>query len=224
MCGQRARREPEQVPAAPPSPAGRHLAQEASMRAAPHAGSRPSRCRHPRALAAAADGCNHRPCDPRRRVQRRPRPGRRAYRSRRPDPAFDDAGYWAVADRLQARLDGCGTSATAATAPAGGGCESMINALMLLTHSVAARAGTTGASATTPRPPDRPRARLAARLHRPQPPRRAGRHDLHAPGWSSSMSGGTGGRTRSSTPRSSTGSSHAWRARRELDLPPRRRG
>src|ERR1700754_119100 len=56
--------------------------------------------------------------------------------------AYDDAGYWSYADRLQQRLDPLYRDG--AYQSGGGGTGPMVNSLMLLTHSVAALEGHTG--------------------------------------------------------------------------------
>jgi hypothetical protein len=137
-----------------------------------------------------------------------------------PAPPFDEAGYWAIADRLQARFEPLWSERDGRYRAVGGGCETMINALELLTHSVAARAGVGG------RVRNDARARQIARtLVSPpvfiahSPPRSANGTSLHAPGWSSSMSGGTGDAHEVFDAEIVDGLVAAWRARRELDLP-----
>src|SRR4051794_2597259 len=196
------------------------------MRAAQHAGSRPSRCRQPLAvpalaivlavLVALAGGCAHPEVHAvagTTRATPAPQTGGAA-------PPFDDAGYWAVADHLQASLDGLWSERLGRYSAARGGCESMINALMLLTHSVAAQRGYEG------RARHDHRARLIARAlvtapvfvtHSPS--HTPGGTALHAPGWNSSLSGGAGDAHEVFDSEIVDGLVAAWRARRELGLP-----
>src|SRR4051812_39970928 len=51
---------------------------------------------------------------------------------------FDDAGYWAFADRMQERLDPLWDEQAGYYRAGSGGVEPMTNSLLLLTHSVAA--------------------------------------------------------------------------------------
>ncbi|MDX6731496.1 MAG: hypothetical protein QOC54_1444, partial [Baekduia sp.] len=119
------------------------------MRAAPHAGSRSSRRRQPHALSgllaagiAAATIVVYAgtPAARPNAVSSLARTAAAAV-SAVPAPPFDDAAYWAYADRLQRRLDGMWDARLGRYRTTGGGCESLINALMLLTHSVAAEHG-----------------------------------------------------------------------------------
>ena len=135
-------------------------------------------------------------------------------------PPFDDAGYWAVADSLQARLDPLWNEREGSYRADGGGCETMINALELLTHSVAARAGYTGRV----RDDDRARRIARALVTAPvfvthSPPRTPGGTTLHAPGWNTSMTGGAGDAHEVFDAEIVDGLVAAWRARRELHLP-----
>ena len=54
---------------------------------------------------------------------------------------YDDAGYLAYADRMQERLDRLWDERRGLYRPGEGGADSLINASLLLTHSVAAHAG-----------------------------------------------------------------------------------
>jgi hypothetical protein len=190
------------------------------MRAAPHAGSCPSRRRPPHAafrlflacLAAATIlACAG--------SSARTHPVASATIARVPAPPFDDAGYWAYADGLQRRLDGMWVERLGRYHTTGGGCESMLNALMLLTHSVAAQEGHDG-----PARNDR-RARLIARAlvsapafvsRRPRAPRAGSQ--VHAPGWSNSMAS-NGIQHEVFDAEIVDGLVSAWRARRALHLP-----
>ena len=53
--------------------------------------------------------------------------------------AYDDAGYLAYADRMQERLDPLWDENSGQYRPGPGGVDALINSLMLLTHSLAAR-------------------------------------------------------------------------------------
>ena len=191
------------------------------MRAAPHAG--PSRCSHPRAvpallavvlttLAVFGDACGFRSDPSAASTAAVPLSGTRA--------PFDDAGYWAVADRLQAKLDPLWDEQKGIYVPAGGGVDSLVNAGILLTHSVAAQRGHEGAARN-----DR-RARLVAKAlvtapafidEQPrQPPPGS---QLHVPGWSSSMGSIEANQHLVYDAEIVDGLVHAWKARRELGLP-----
>jgi hypothetical protein len=196
------------------------------MRAAPHAGSRSSRRRQPHALplllaagvTVALLACGSSPTVGSRAISSVARAAGSSPVAV-PAPPFDDAGYWAYADHLQRRLDGMWDQRLGRYHTTGGGCESMINALMLLTHSVAAEHGHDG-----PARNDR-RARLIARalvsspaflVQRPRHPR-AGSH-AHGPGWTNSMASGNGGQHEVFDAEIVDGLVHAWEARRALRL------
>ena len=73
-----------------------------------------------------------------------------------PAYAYDDAGYLAYADRMQERLDGLWNEQRGIYAPGPGGVDALVNAGLLLTHSVAAQQGHDGPGAQRPpRAPDR---------------------------------------------------------------------
>ena len=74
-----------------------------------------------------------------------------AYAASSPTPAFayDDAGYLQYADRMQERLDGLWNEQRGIYEPGPGGVDALVNAGLLLTHSVAAQAGTRARRATT---------------------------------------------------------------------------
>jgi hypothetical protein len=132
---------------------------------------------------------------------------------------FDDAGYWAFADRTQQRLDGSWDERRGQYRPGGGGTDSMVNSLMLLTHSVAAMHGHDGPSRNDHR------ARLVARALTSAPafvtrrPRNARPgSQVHVPGWSNSMDGSSAQHLVYDG-EIVDGLAAAWRARRQLDLP-----
>ena len=133
--------------------------------------------------------------------------------------AYDDAGYLAYADRMQERLDPLWDERTGQYRPGPGGVDALINSLLLLTHSVAAHQGHTGASRNDHR------ARLIARalvsppvfIERPAPHPAAG-SQTHAPGWTSSMGNAEAGQHLVFDAEIVDGLVHAWKARRALGL------
>ena len=137
-----------------------------------------------------------------------------------PAPPFDDAGYWAVADRMQARLDGLWDEKAGYYRAGSGGVEPMLNAMMLLTHAVAAQTGHQGPARNDHR------ARLIAlRLVTPgapyvtrKPRARAG-SQIHAPGWTNSMNDPQGGQHLVFDAEVVDGLVYAWKARAALQLP-----
>ena len=144
-----------------------------------------------------------------------------AYAASSTTPAFayDDAGYLAYADRMQTRLDPLWSELPRAVLPGPGGVDTLVNAMCLLTHSVAAQAGHTGPSRNDYR------ARLVAKAlvsapvfieHaalRPKPG-----SQTHAPGWTSSMGDATAGQHVMYDAQIVDGLVHAWKARKALGL------
>ena len=134
--------------------------------------------------------------------------------------AYDDAGYLAYADRMQERLDPTWDEGAGQYRPGPGGVDALVNALMLLTHSVAAQRGHTGPSRNDHR------ARLIARalvsppvfIERPSAHPAPG-SQTHAPGWTSSMYSADAGQHLVYDAEIADGLVHAWKARRALDLP-----
>jgi hypothetical protein len=192
------------------------------MRAAPHAG--PSRCSHPRVVSALLTlvlaaltslGDARHPEPP-------TAPGRTVSLSSGPTPPFDEAGYLAYADRIQRRLDSLWSERRGMYVPGNCGCSPLINAGILLTHSVAAQKGYDG-----PARNDR-RARLVAKalvsapvfIERPAAHPKPG-SQTHAPGWTSAMTSSSAGQHLVYDAEIVDGLVHAWRARRELGLSPR---
>jgi hypothetical protein len=96
-------------------------------------------------------------------------------------PPLRTAGYWVVADTLAADLDASWDEGAGAFREAPGGLSTHINVAMLLTYSLAARAGHVGPSRH-----DERAVRIIARLIR-SPAFRAGSRARaaqgHAPGW-----------------------------------------
>jgi hypothetical protein len=131
-------------------------------------------------------------------------------------PPYDDAGYWAFADRMQQRLDRRWDEDAGYYRCGGSGTGPMFNSMLLLTHSVAALEGHDGPA----RNDLRARA-LAARLVAGPPyvKRNTGSGQTHAPGWVNSMTLATGDQHLVFDAEVVDGLVYAYRARRELDLP-----
>ena len=143
-----------------------------------------------------------------------------AAASSAPAPGYGSPQYWSFADRMQQRLDPLWDAEAGYYRAGPGGVEPMTNALLLLTHSVAALEGHEG-----PARNDR-RARLVARrlvsavpfvTQRP----RAGTADsqVHAPGWVSSMISPEAPQHLVFDAEVIDGLAFAYRARRQLGLP-----
>jgi hypothetical protein len=139
--------------------------------------------------------------------------------SAEPGARFDDAAYWAYADRLQTRLDPMWDERAGRYRSAGGGTDSMINSLLLLTHSAAALAGHEGSARNDHRARLVARALVSAPAFVTRTPRNptAGSQP-HAPGWSNSM-GTAGVQHLVFDAEIVDGLTFAWRARRQLELP-----
>ena len=192
------------------------------MRAAPHAGSRPSRRRQPHAvpcLLAAAAALALAACAPVLPVGSPAVSSAVNTRAAVAFTPFDDAAYWAYADRLQRRLDGMWSGRLGRYHTTGGGCEAMVNALMLLTHSVAAERGHDGPARNDRRARRIALALVSAPAFVSRAPRaRAGSHG-HAPGWTNSMASAHGIQHEVFDAEIVDGLVHAWQARRALRLP-----
>ena len=145
-----------------------------------------------------------------------------AYAASSPTPAFayDDAGYLQYADRMQERLDGLWNEQRGIYEPGPGGVDALVNAGLLLTHSVAAQAGHDGPARNDHR------ARLVAKAlvtapafidRRPSHPPAGSQ--IHVPGWSSSMYTIDAGQHLVYDAEIVDGLVHAWKARKALDLP-----
>ncbi len=107
-----------------------------------------------------------------------------------PAQAYDEPGYWRVADRLQERIDGWWSSSRGLYKPGDLSSDTQVNANMLLAHSVAALRGHDGPA----RQDDRARS-IAAQMVRTPPfvktvDRQFGQ--LHAPGWAGAMTARVG--------------------------------
>jgi hypothetical protein len=130
--------------------------------------------------------------------------------------SYDEDAYWAFADRMQLRLDALWDEHAGFYRAGSGGVEPMTNAMLLLTHSVAAMRGHDG-----PARADERARRLAERLVSSPPfVRRPGSAQAHAPGWVNSMSDLRGAQHLVFDAEVVDGLVYAYRARRELGLPP----
>lgn len=130
--------------------------------------------------------------------------------------AFDDAGYWAFADRMQQRLDPLWDERAGHYRAGGSGADPMTNSMLLLTHSVAALRGHDG-----PARNDRRARALALRLvsDTPYVTASTGTGQTHAPGFVNSMSNAHGGQHLVFDAEVVDGLVYAYKARRELGLP-----
>src|SRR5829696_9581822 len=128
--------------------------------------------------------------------------------------AMDERDYWAFADRLQPRMDRLWSDKAGYYA----GSYSGTNGNMLLTHSVAALRGHTGAA----RNDGRARRLVDALVSSPPfvgtPPPKVGDAQTHAPGFVSSMSSRRSNQHMVIDTEIVDGLRHAWIARRELGL------
>jgi len=133
--------------------------------------------------------------------------------------AFDDAGYLTYADRMQERLGALWNDQRGFYEPGPGGVDALVNADMLLTHSVAAQAGHTGPS----RKDERARRIARALVSSPAFIEQASAHPLagsqtHVPGWTSSMYSADAGQHLVYDAEIVDGLVHAWKARRALGM------
>ena len=134
--------------------------------------------------------------------------------------AYDDGGYLAYADRMQERLDDLWSEQHGIYQPGPGGVDALVNAGMLLTHSVAAQHGHTGPARNDHRARRVAKALVTAPAfidRRPQRPPAGSQ--LHVPGWSSSMYTSDASQHLVYDAEIVDGLVHAWKARRALDLP-----
>ena len=145
-----------------------------------------------------------------------------AYAASSPTPAFayDDAGYLEYADRMTERLDRTWNDERGIYVPGSGGVDALVNAGLLLTHSVAAQAGHHGPARNDQRARRIARALVSSPVfidRRPThvPPG----SQLHVPGWGSSMDSSDVGQHLVFDAGIVDGLVHAWKARRALDLP-----
>ena len=129
---------------------------------------------------------------------------------------YDDAAYWAFADRSQQQqFDDRWDEQAGYYQMGGGGVEPMANSMLLLTHAVAAMDGHTG-----PARNDHRARILAERLVSGTPyVTKPGAGQSHAPGWVNTMSGGPGGQHLVFDAEVVDGLVYAYRAREALQLP-----
>ena len=133
---------------------------------------------------------------------------------------YDDAGYLAYADRMQERLDHLWDERRGVYRPAEGGSDALVNASLLLTHSVAARAGHRGPA----RNDARARSIVTALVSSPVFIDRPAAHppsgsQPHAPGWTSAMYDDQAPQHVMYDAQIVDALVHAWQARQELGLP-----
>jgi hypothetical protein len=137
-----------------------------------------------------------------------------------PAAPFDDAGYWAFADRQAARLDDLWSDKERAYLAGGGGADTMTNANLLLAHAAAALAGHEGAARN-----DRRARVLVDRLTATPPfvtklPPRSRSSQAHANGWVDGLDNADGGNMHLVIETEAIeGLAMAYRARTQLDLP-----
>jgi hypothetical protein len=129
--------------------------------------------------------------------------------------SYTDDDYWAFADRMQERVDDRWSERAGYYRFGTGGVEPMANAMLLLTHSVAAMRGHDGPSRNDHR------ARVLARRLVSGPPyvKRPGVGQPHAPGWVNSMRDPRGGQHLVFDAEVVDGLVYAYRARAALRLP-----
>ena len=129
---------------------------------------------------------------------------------------YDDAAYWAFADRSQqTQFDDRWDEQAGYYRMGGGGVEPMANSMLLLTHAVAAMDGHVG-----PARNDHRARILAERLVGGAPyVTKPGKGQSHAPGWVNTMSNGPGGQHLVFDAEVVDGLVYAYRARDALQLP-----
>jgi hypothetical protein len=129
---------------------------------------------------------------------------------------YDDAAYWAFADKLQQRVDDHWNEHDGYFHLGGGGSEPMSNSMLLLTYSVAAMEGHDGPARNDHR------ARVLADRLVSAPPfvtKKTGGGQVHAPGWVNSMTNAHGGQHLVFDAEVVDGLTYAYRAREQLQLP-----
>jgi hypothetical protein len=143
-----------------------------------------------------------------------------AASSTTPAYAYDDAGYLAYADRMTERLENTWNEDRGIYEPGAGGVDALVNAGLLLVHSVAAQEGHHGPARNDHRARRVARALVSAPAfidRRPAHPPAGSQ--IHVPGWSSSMYSSDAGQHLVYDAQIVDGLVHAWKARRALDLP-----
>ena len=141
-----------------------------------------------------------------------------------PAPAvgYDDAGYLAYADRMQERLDRLWDERRGLYRPGEGGADALINASLLLTHSVAAHAGHRGPTRNDARARSIAKALVSFPVFIERPAARPpSGSQPHAPGWTSAMYDAGAPQHVMIDAQIVDALVHAWQARRELGLPAR---
>jgi hypothetical protein len=135
---------------------------------------------------------------------------------------YDDAGYLAYADRMQERLDPLWDEQRGLYRAREGGADSLINANLLLTHSVAAHAGHSGPTRRDARARSIAKALVSSPvfIERPAAHPTAGSQP-HAPGWTSAMYDAEAPQHVMFDAQIADALVHAWKARHELRLPAR---
>jgi hypothetical protein len=135
---------------------------------------------------------------------------------------YDDAGYLAYADRMQERLDRLWDSRRGLYRPGEGGADALINASLLLTHSVAAHAGHRGPARNDARARSIAKALVSSPvfIERPAAHPPSGSQP-HAPGWTSAMHDDQAPQHVMIDAQIVDALVHAWRARHDLRLPAR---
>jgi hypothetical protein len=129
---------------------------------------------------------------------------------------YDDAAYWAFADKMQQIADPHWDEQAGYFHLGGGGSEPMSNSMQLLTYSVAAMQGHEG-----PARNDHRARILAERLVSAPPfvPKKTGTGQVHAPGWVNSMTNSHSGQHLVFDAEVVDGLTYAYRAREALQLP-----
>ena len=137
-------------------------------------------------------------------------------------PPLDDAGYFGVADALQATVEHQWDDNAGRYRTAGGGIETTTNANMLVVHAVAALRDHRGPARQDRRARRLVRSLLASPPYTATlPPRLTTDSQWHAPGWVSSMTHLRSGQHVMIDSEVVDGLVYAWIARRALGLSPR---
>ena len=132
----------------------------------------------------------------------------------------DDDGYLAYADRMQQRLDRLWDQQRGLYKPGEGGSDTLINANLLLTHSVAAHAGHNGPTRNDARARSIAKALVSSPvfIERPAAHPAVGSQP-HAPGWTSAMYDDQAPQHVMYDAQIVDALVHAWQARHQLGLP-----
>jgi hypothetical protein len=133
--------------------------------------------------------------------------------------SYTDADYWGAVDRLQERIDGWWVPRRGLYRPGDLSADTMVNANMLLVHSVAALRGHEGPA----RQDDRARSIATRMLESPPFVERLdgrGMNQVHAPGWLGSMGTTHAIQHLVVDAEVAEALAAAWRARNAIGLPP----